>query len=74
MNRQSKTSKVNSSVRMFDHLTLKNQQILFEARAFKERSNYQFCWTKNSVVYLRKNTSSRIIRIKDVEDLQRLNE
>jgi chromosome segregation ATPase len=74
MNRRSETSKVNSSVRMFDHLTPKNQQILFEARSFKERNDYQFCWTKNSVVYLRKNPSSRAIRIKAVEDLQRLSE
>jgi hypothetical protein len=57
---------------MFDHLTPKNQQILLEARSFKERNDYQFCWTKNSVVYLRKNPSPRAIRIKDVEDLQRL--
>ena len=45
---------INPSVRIFEHLTPKNQQILFEARAFKDRKTYQYCWSKNGAVYLSK--------------------
>ena len=74
MNRQKDISKVNSSARIFDHLTPKQQHILFESKKFKEQNSYQYCWTKNSAVYLRKSSSSRAIRIKSVDDLQNLRE
>jgi hypothetical protein len=60
------TNKVNLSVRIFDHLTPKNQQILFEAKGFKAKNGYQYCWTKNSAVYLRKDANSRAIRINEL--------
>lgn len=66
--------KVNPSVRIFDHLTPKNQKILYEAKAFKEANSYEYCWTKNSRVYLRKNATSRAIRINRLEDLHSLRE
>ena len=74
MNRRKDISKVNSSARIFDHLTPKQQHILFESKKFKEQNSYQYCWTKNSAVYLRKSSSSRAIRIKSVDDLQNLKE
>ncbi|CAB4037997.1 Hypothetical predicted protein [Paramuricea clavata] len=66
------TNKVNPSVRIFDHLTPKNQQILFEAKGFKARNDYQYCSTKNSAVYLRKYANFRAIRINELHDLLRL--
>ena len=74
MNRRKDTSKVNSTARIFDHLTPKQQHILFESKKFKEQNSYQYCWAKNSAVYLRKSSSSRAIRIKSVDDLQNLKE
>ena len=74
MNRRKDTSKVNSTARIFDHLTPKQQHILFESKKFKEQNSYQYCWTKNSAVYLRRSSSSRAIRIKSVDDLQNLKE
>ena len=47
-----------SSDRIFDHLTPKMQHVFTEAKKFKGQNNYQFCWTKNSCVYLRKDGSS----------------
>ena len=61
-----------STARIFDHLSPRMQTVLFEAKKFKEQHRYQYCWSKGSFVYLRKNTSSRAIRIKDLDDLGRL--
>lgn len=61
-----------SSIRIYDHLTPKSQQVLYEARKFKEENDYQFCWTKNGIVYLRKTADSRAERINDLDDLTKL--
>ena len=61
-----------SSDRIFDHLTLKMQHVFTEAKKFKGQNNYQFYWTKNSCVYLRKDGSSRALKIRNVADLTRL--
>lgn len=72
MKQRREINKVNPSVRIFDHLTPKNQQILFEANGFKAKNGYQYCWTKNSAVYLRKDANSRAIRINQLHDLLKL--
>ncbi|XP_028412929.1 uncharacterized protein LOC114535804 [Dendronephthya gigantea] len=74
MKHKRETNKVSPLIRIFDHLTPKNQHILAEARTFKEKFSYQYCWTKNSTVYLRKSATSRAIRIKELGDLQRMEE
>ena len=61
-----------SNIRIFDHLTPRMQSIFYEAKRFKTRHQYQFCWTKNSSVYLRKNAESRAVKIKHIEDLRKL--
>lgn len=61
-----------SAVKIFDHLTPRMQKVLFEAKRFKEQFHYQYCWSKGSLVYLRKDTTSRAIKIKDITDLHRL--
>ena len=61
-----------SLVRIFDHLTPKMQHVFTEANKFKEQHSYQFCWSKNSCVYLRKDGSSRALKIRDIADLDRL--
>jgi len=59
-------------VRIFDHLTPRKQNLLFEAKKFKDRYHYRFCWAKNSTIYLRKDESSRAIKITDTDTLRRL--
>ena len=61
-----------SSVRIFDHLTPKMQIVFSEAKKFKSNHHFEFCWTKNSCVYLRKDRDSRVLKIKDIEDLNKL--
>ena len=58
--------------RIVDHLTPKKQNLLFEAKKFKERNHYHFCWAKNSIICLRKDESSRVIKISDTDTLRRL--
>ena len=57
---------------IFDHLSPRLQQVLFEVKQFKDRNNYQYCWAKDSVVYLRRDSKSQPIKIKDLRELQRL--
>ena len=61
-----------SAVRIFDHLTPRMQKVLFEAKRIEEQYQYQYCWSKGSFVYLRKDATSRAIKIKDITDLHRL--
>ena len=60
------------SVRLFDHLSPKMQHVFSETKSFKINHQFEFCWAKNSCVYLRKDRDSRALKIKGVEDLQKL--
>ena len=59
-------------VGIFDHLTPRLQIWLANAKKFKERCSYAFCWAKNSVVWLWENEGSRPIAFKDSRDLDNL--
>jgi len=61
-----------SNSMVLDHLTPKVQELLAEAKKFKIRHNYAFCWTKNSVVYLRLTEDSRAIKVNDLTTLHML--
>ena len=50
---------------LLDHLTPIVQQLLIDAKKFKDRFQYAYCWSKNAVVYLRKSEDSRPIKVKD---------
>ena len=58
-----------TAVRVFEHLTPRLQEVLYEANKFKTQYHYKYCWAKNGAIYLRKSDDSRAIRIKDVSDL-----
>ena len=60
------------AARIFDHLSPRMQMVLFESRKFKEQYCYQYCWSKGSAVYLRKDASSRAIKVKSLDDLLKL--
>ena len=56
---------------IFDHLTQKTQEIFYEAK-FKTGNQYQYSWTKNSSVHLKKNAESRAIKVMDINVLVQL--
>jgi len=55
-----------------ENLTSKGHKLFKEARDIHKHLKYQFVWTKNSVVFLRKNEIEKIIRIDSEEDIQNL--
>lgn len=57
---------------LLDHLTPKVQQLLIDAKKFKDRFQYAHCWSKNAVVYLRKSVDSQPIKVKDQSVLEAL--
>lgn len=59
-------------IRMYDHLTPKLQSLFHEAKRFKSEYNFKFCWTKNMSIFLRKDESARVFKLKNPEDLARL--
>ena len=54
---------------IYEHWTLKRQQLFNDAKQFKNRFNFSFCWYKNSVFWLRQQKDSLPVKIKDTCDL-----
>ena len=62
-----------SSARTYDHLSPRMQAVLFQAKKVKEELHYQYCWSKGPVyICLRKDSTSRIIKLKSMADLDEL--
>ncbi|CAB4042716.1 Hypothetical predicted protein [Paramuricea clavata] len=59
-------------ISMFDHLTPRLQNLLYETKRYKTSKGYKFCWARNSQVYLRKSENTGVIRIKTPQDLTNL--
>ena len=60
------------NVRLVDHLTPKMQKLFVDAKAFKERYQYSFCWAKNGSILLRKSADSRPLKVRNAEHLAEL--
>ena len=58
-----------SQVRVVGHPTPKMQKVYAEAKAFKDRYRYRFCWVKNNVIYLPQTEDSRPLKVKFASDL-----
>ena len=63
------TSLKNAAI--YDHLTPRLQQLFVHAKKVKEDKGFRFCWTKNSVIYLRKSEDSQPIKIQKQSDLDK---
>ena len=61
-----------TNVSIFEHLSPRMQSLFYEAKKFKIDNGFQFCWTKNGSVFLRKSESSRIVKLARLEDLNGL--
>lgn len=55
-----------------EHLTLKNKILYAEARKAKKEKNYKFVWIKNATILMRKTDDSRVVTIRNSEDLLKL--
>ena len=61
-----------SHTRVVDHLSPKRQQLYTDAKNFKSRYNFNYCWVKNGVILLRKTEDSSPVKKKKAEDLYEL--
>ena len=55
---------------VYEHLTPRLQDLLFEAKKFQTSHRYQFCWAKGSTILLRQSSDSRVIKLKTMSDLE----
>lgn len=58
-----------SPVYVNEHLTPELKSLFFDARKTRVEKQFKFCWVKDGKIFLRKNESSRVLRIKSQEDL-----
>ena len=61
-----------SHINLYDHLTPRLQELLYESKKFKDAKSYKYCWAKNGIVLLRKTDNSTPLKLKSLEDLRRL--
>lgn len=55
-----------------EHLTRRNQELLFQARSLRGGDNFKFVWSTNGQILARKEEKSKVIRITDSAHVNRL--
>lgn len=55
-----------------EHLSSSTKKLFFEARTYAKKNGYNFCWTSNSKVFLRKEQGAKQIHIKTEQCLRDL--
>ena len=60
-----------SKVLILDHLTPRMQELYGNAKSFKTRFGFQFCWAKNGTIFLRRSEDSRPLKVRSPDDLSR---
>lgn len=63
-----------SHINLYDHLTPRLQELLFESKKYKNANNFKFCWAKNGAVCLRKTETSTVIKLTSLDELNELRE
>lgn len=72
LNNQITNSQSAQKVYLNEHLSQTNRALFFQVRKTKKLLNYKFAWTNNGSIYIRKNTETKIIRIRNEEDLKKI--
>nr|XP_042912277.1 uncharacterized protein LOC110282482 [Parasteatoda tepidariorum] len=73
-NRKLSTCEVNSRftempVYFNEHLTPELKHLFYLSRKAKSEKGFKFCWVRDGKIFLRKDESSKIIRVKSSQDL-----
>lgn len=71
------TSKTNErqraqSIYFRDHLTKFGLDLFSRCKTIQRQANLKFCWTKDGQMYLRKDESSKVIRVSSAKDISKL--
>ena len=61
-----------SNILLLDHLSPRKQRLFIDAKAFKSRYQYKFCWVGSGVIYLRRKEDTRPLKVKSASDLERI--
>ena len=61
-----------SKILILDHLTPRMQELYGNAKSFKTRFGFQFCWAKNGTIFLRRSEDSRPLKVRSPDDLSRI--
>ena len=60
------------NIRIHEHLIPRLQQLLSEANKLKSTHQFQYVWVKNSEILARKSSSSQVLKLKRMADLDNL--
>ncbi|KAJ0171526.1 hypothetical protein K1T71_013076 [Dendrolimus kikuchii] len=66
------TGNLNGPIYISECLTSKSKRLFYVTREFAKKYNYAFCWTSGGKIYLRKETGSQYILIKNEARLEEL--
>ncbi|XP_026330609.1 uncharacterized protein LOC113238100 [Hyposmocoma kahamanoa] len=55
-----------------DHLTIQNKALLTKAKQLAKENEFEFVWVKNSKIFTRRDSQSKVIAIKNERDLQKI--
>ncbi len=55
-----------------EQLTKQNQELLYNARSLRSSSNFKFVWSNNGQILARQQQGSKVIRIEDINHVNRL--
>ncbi|CAG9824456.1 unnamed protein product [Phaedon cochleariae] len=66
------TTLENRKIFISDHLSPANKFLHKKTRDFCKNNNFQFCWIKDSKIFVRKNTTSRIIQVINESTIDKL--
>ena len=61
-----------TKVRLVDHLIPHLPLLYADAKDFKSRYNFEFCWAKIATIFLRRSTNDRALKIRSSSDLTKL--
>lgn len=62
----------NRPVLITEHLSRSNQELLYRARSLRGRDNYNFVWSCNGQILIRRKENTKVVRIIDSEHVNRL--
>jgi hypothetical protein len=60
------------SIRIYDHLTPRLQELLYEAKTYQRANHFKFCWAKNKMIDLCKSENKSFIKLKNLQYLNAL--
>ena len=61
-----------SKILILDHLTARMQELYGNAKSFKTRFSFQFCWAKNGTIFLHRSEDSCPLKVHGPDDLSRI--